>query len=167
MQHSNCAPANIPFRFIRSWNQRSLYNDEFLRLHPNSGGKAGDKLRSAYYSHRNTLSLYWTELGESEPSRFASSSLLKPEKVSEWAKQRPSIWSPCIWCCLARHSMTCHTLLVQTASDTWSTHPETKRCCFACSNALPEMYASFCLPASLSNKLSIFQYFIWTGKEVR
>jgi hypothetical protein len=38
---------------------------------------AGDKLRSAYYSHRNTLGFYWREFGESEPFHFAFSSLLK------------------------------------------------------------------------------------------
>uniref|UniRef100_A0A4W5JT93 IGF-like family receptor 1 n=1 Tax=Hucho hucho TaxID=62062 RepID=A0A4W5JT93_9TELE len=34
--------------------------------------------------------------------------------------------------------MTCHSLSVQTESDTWSTHTETEGCCFACSNALTE-----------------------------
>jgi hypothetical protein len=39
-------------------------------LRPNNGspcpkgGKAGDKLRSAYYSHRNALGLHWTDSGE-------------------------------------------------------------------------------------------------------
>ena len=106
-------------------------------LRPNNGslcpkgGKVGDKFRSAYYSHRNALGLLWTDFGESEPSRFSPLPLCWKSltgqniRVSETASLCLTICSPCLWCCLARNSMTNHTFLVQTASGTWSTHTET------------------------------------------
>ena len=95
----HCAPAS----FLSNSQEAKTWDVYIMTrcscFHPNNesrcpkGGKSDDKLRSAYYAHRNALGLFWTDFGESEPSRFASSSLLKlsPEKASEWAKQHPSV----------------------------------------------------------------------------
>jgi hypothetical protein len=63
-------------------------------------------------------------------------------------------------CQKQKKSMICHTLFGQTALDTWATHTETEGLCFARSDALSEIYVSFFLYMSRSNKLSIFKYFI-------
>jgi hypothetical protein len=112
----------------------------------------------AYHAHRNALGKFRIYFGENEPSRFAKSSMLKLAR--ETAPLCFLRCRPCMFY-LAGKGTTCHTPFVQTAS-----HTETEGCFFARSNALSEIDAYFCRRASWTNKCSIFQYFMWTGKDV-